>query len=182
MVLGDYYNLNLGVSFGLPWLCWGGLLGQVSCNFTLAFALSSWEWIHSFKFNPNLGGMEILCPPDSPFLSLRPEITHNVINPGWEHITTVRRALQVTRGGEPRPYIKVTHLESKPSSAKTAAYGCWVLSRKHCTLISNDPHGVLLVFFCLFKSSLGLVDSSRTPTLCVLWTLALLNLDINYFL
>lgn len=60
--------------------------------------------------------------------------------------------------------LKVMHLESKPSYAKMATSGSWVLSSKCCTLISNDPPG--LSFW--FKSSLRLVNSGHTPTLCVL--------------
>lgn len=58
------------------------------------------------------------------------------------HCDCSRRVSQLTtRGREPGPYANATHLESKPSSAKTATSGCWVLRSKHCPLISNDPPG-----------------------------------------
>lgn len=122
--------------------------------------------------------MEIPCPPESPFLSLRrPVITNNATNPDLEraHHDCSRRASQHTRAGGPGPYAKVTHLESKPLSAKTATSGCWVLSSKHCTLISNDPPGL----FFWFNSRLGLVDSSCTPTLCPVNTS---SLEFGYWL
>lgn len=125
-----------------------------------------------FRLTPVWGNGNSL-PSRVPFLSLRrPEITNNATKPGLVRASTSwlqQGASQLTRARKPGPYAQVTHLESKPSSAKTSTSGCWVLSSKHCTLISNDPPG----FFFWFNSRLGLVDGSCTPTLCVLWTLAL---------
>lgn len=136
-MLGDYYNLNLGVSFGLPWSCWGGLLGlvksQVSCNFTPAFALSSWEWIYSFKFNPHIRGMEILCLPDSPFLLLRPEITKCATNPKLAH-QDWQESLSA-QGREPRHYVTVT----QKANLHLLRRHCWLLSSRHCTPSRMTP-------------------------------------------
>lgn len=147
-MLGDYYNLNLGVSFGLPWSCWGGLLGlvksQISCNFTPAFALSSWEWIYSFKFNPHRRDMEILCLPDSPFLLLRPEITNNATNPGFVRAhQDWQESLAAHRAENPGLMLQ-SHSESKPSSAETATAGCSAAS-----IVLKSRMIPLDYFFCL---------------------------------
>ena len=123
-------------------------------------------------FEPPYKEMEILCLPDSPFELLRRlGIINNATNPGLERAQRKlygRRASQVTRYREPRLYVKVMHLESKPPSAKIATSGCWVLINKH--LYSNLLMTLLdfFFFFFWFKSSLRLVNSSYTPTLCVL--------------
>lgn len=83
--------------------------------------------------------MEILGLPDSPLELLRRlGIINNATNPCLERAQCKlcgRRASQVTRYREPRPYVKVMHLESKSPSAKIATSGCWVLISKH--LYSN---------------------------------------------